>query len=131
MLKRYQLTQFAYLDRAKLADEGIEAFIRDDSVVSMMPFLAYAFGGIKLIVYEKDAARAKEILESNDFDSLQNMYGDDIEPQRVCPKCKSADIIQRRSILSGLLFLAFFFVPLATPTHRFFCAGCGHEWKEG
>lgn len=95
-----------------------------------MPYLAYAFGGIKLLVYEKDAARAKEIIESNDFDSLKEMYGDDIEPQRVCPQCKSADIIQRRSILSGLFFLAFFFVPLATPTRRFICARCGHEWKE-
>ncbi len=96
----------------------------------MMPYLAYAFGGIKLIVYEEDEARAKEIIESNDFDSLQEMYGDDIEPQRVCPNCGSADVIQQRSLLSGLLFLAFFFVPLATPTSRYVCAGCGHAWKE-
>lgn len=130
ILRRYQFGQFAHLDRAKLADEGIESFIRDDEIVSLMPYLANAFGGIKLIVYSDDAERAKQVLDRNDFVALEEVYGPEIEPLRVCPKCSSADIIQRKSILSGLLFLLVFFVPLATPTHGFICMKCGYSWKE-
>ncbi len=130
VLKRYQLGQFAHLDRAKLADEGIESFIRDDDIVSLMPYLSNAFGGIKLIVFSEDAERARQVLDRNDFLALEEFYGPEIEPLRVCPKCNSADIIHRKSILSGILFLLFFFVPLATPTHGYICAKCGHSWKE-
>lgn len=130
VLRRYQLSQFAHLDRAKLADEGIESFIRDDDIVSLMPFLANAFGGIKLIVRSEDAEKAKAVLERNDFEALEEMYGPEVEPQRVCPRCNSAEITKRRSILSGILFLVFFFVPLTTQTKGFRCAKCGHTWKE-
>lgn len=130
ILRRYQLGHFAHLDRAKLADEGIESFIRDDEIVSLMPYLATAFGGIKLIVFSEDAERARQVLDRNDFVALEEFYGPEIEPLRVCPKCSSADIMQRKSILSGLLFLLFFFVPLATPTHSYICLKCGHSWRE-
>ncbi len=130
VLKRYGQSYLAHLDRAKLADEGIETIMRDDSIVSLMPYLSNAFGGIKLLVYPEDAERANKILEINEFDLLKNVFDSRIDPQRVCPHCGSVDVIQQKSLWSGILFLILFFIPLAIPTNGYLCEACAYKWKE-
>ena len=130
VLRRYAQSQLAHLDLAKLSDEGVEAYVRDDGVVTMMPYLSNAFGGIKLLVRPDDVERAKKILETNEFESLKNAFDGQVEPQRVCLHCGSIDLLQRRSFWSGILFLLFFFVPLAVPTKGYLCTKCGNTWKE-
>lgn len=61
ILKTYLYSYLAHLDKAKLKDEGIEVFIKDDNIVSIDPIYAQAVGGIKLQVYEKDYDKAVEI----------------------------------------------------------------------
>ncbi len=49
ILKSYLNSTLAYLDSAKLSDEGIEAMLKDENIVSINPIYAHAVGGIKLI----------------------------------------------------------------------------------
>ena len=130
ILKRYEQPQLAYLDLAKLTDEGIEAIVRDDGIVTVMPYLSTAFGGVKLIVHEEDAERARKVLDMNEFDSLKETFDDQIEEQRLCPRCGSADVLQRRSFWSGIILLILFFIPLAVTTKGYVCTKCGNTWKE-
>lgn len=131
VLKTYDVPQLAHLDKAKLADEGIKSFIQDENIVTAGPYLSNAVGYIKLLVLEQDVAKAREILALNEFDSLRDVFDDRLDPQMSCPTCGSIDVIQRKSIVNGLLFLILFFMPVAVPTKHYVCAQCGYQWKSG
>ncbi|MBO8446681.1 MAG: DUF2007 domain-containing protein [Bacteroidetes bacterium] len=51
-------------NRAKsdLESAGIECFLSDENMSNLYPMISSPFGGIKLHVEEKDAAKAAEIL---------------------------------------------------------------------
>jgi hypothetical protein len=131
ILKTYIYSHFAHLDLAKLSSEGIEAFLKDDNIVSINPIYAHAVGGIKLLVREEDYDEALEILNVNDFEDLRDEYpGEEISGQRSCIRCGSINIYQKSSWLGGLLFLALFFIPLTWKKEKFLCMDCSYEWKE-
>src|SRR5438876_80513 len=98
VLKTYDIAHLAHLDRAKLADEGIESFVQDDNIVSVLPYLSNAVGYIKLLVSESRVVRAREILSVNEFSSFDNAFEGKLEAQAACPNCGSTDIIQRNSL---------------------------------
>jgi len=130
ILKTYLYSHLAHLDLAKLSDEGIEAIIKDDNIVSIDPVYAQAVGGIKLLVKDDDYKRALEILNSNDYDNLKNEFpGEDISAQIKCSNCGSINIFQKGSWLMGLLFLILFFVPFTIKKSKYICLDCSHEWK--
>jgi hypothetical protein len=52
----------AYLARAHLLDAGIEVWVADQSLVSMVWHLDRAVGGVKLQVRERDAPQAARLL---------------------------------------------------------------------
>lgn len=52
----------AHLARGKLENHGIEVTLQNERLINATGFY-YLFGGIKLQVYEKDAAEAKRILD--------------------------------------------------------------------
>ena len=59
----FMLAHEAHLARTLLESEDIWAFVADDHINSLAPFLIPMTGGIKLQVRGADAARAKEILD--------------------------------------------------------------------
>jgi Putative prokaryotic signal transducing protein len=54
--------QEADMAKGALESAGIDAIIQADSVGGMRPHIAWASGGIKLLVREEDEATAREIL---------------------------------------------------------------------
>jgi len=74
IIRTYSNSQLAHLDSAKLADEGIESRIHDDTMASLLPHLSNVMGGIKLLVEENDAPRAIEILKKS-----ETISGDDTQ----------------------------------------------------
>ncbi len=129
ILKTYDASHLAHLDKAKLADEGIESFIRDEHIVSISPYLAHAVGAIKLMVFAEDVAEARRVLALDESGSLNNAFEGSLDAPTSCPECGTLDVQRRSSVLGGLLFLFFFFLPVAPRTKEYQCANCGHVWK--
>jgi len=130
IVKTYIYSHLAHLDIAKLSDEGIEAIIRDDNIVSINPIIAQAVGGIKILVQDNDYDKALEILNTNDYDNLKNEFKEESNLQRKCAKCGSVNIFQKGSWLTGLIFLVLMFIPLTTKKSTYVCLDCSNKWKE-
>jgi hypothetical protein len=131
ILNTYLYSHLAHLDLAKLSDEGIEAMIKDDNIVSINPIIAQAVGGIKILVEEKDYNKALHILQINDFESLKNEFQEDeISEQRKCPRCGSINSFQEGSWLVGLIFLFLMAIPFTTKKSTYACLECSFKWKE-
>jgi hypothetical protein len=62
ILRRYRDMPAAFVEKSVLDDAGIECYLQDDNVVRMDWLWSNALGGIKLIVREKDAEEAEQIL---------------------------------------------------------------------
>jgi hypothetical protein len=52
----------AHMAKGRLAEEGIEAWLGDEHIVTIDPILTNAVGGIKLLVPELHAEKAISIL---------------------------------------------------------------------
>ncbi|MGE5797016.1 MAG: hypothetical protein ACM34N_09540 [Ignavibacteria bacterium] len=131
ILKTYLYSYQAHLDLAKLKDEGLEAVIRDNDIVSIDPVLAQAAGGIKILVNDIDFNKAFEILKANEYDSLKNKQREEeISAQRKCSNCGSINIFQKGSWLVGLLFLFFSFILFTTKKSVYVGMDCSHKWNE-
>jgi Putative prokaryotic signal transducing protein len=53
----------ANLQLSLLQEEGIQCYIQDEYTVTIDPLLSPAIGGMKIMVYEPQTNRAKEIIE--------------------------------------------------------------------
>ena len=58
----FSFPQEAYIFKTKLESQGIQSYIEDEYVVTMMWLYSLAVGGVKLKVRESDEARAIEII---------------------------------------------------------------------
>jgi hypothetical protein len=47
----------------RLEAEGIRAYLQDEHTVTINPIFSNAIGGIKLMVFEQQVARARELLQ--------------------------------------------------------------------
>ena len=117
-----------------LRANDIEAVLHDQNMVSVNWPLAHALGGIKLMVPEREKARALVLLRdvrAGEFvDSVDLLNpresGEDFAIER-CPQCGGEDIFRPRSILAAL---AGWLVAAPTPlvTQQRHCRRCRHEW---
>ncbi|HOH96509.1 MAG TPA: DUF2007 domain-containing protein [Candidatus Enterocola sp.] len=63
VIKNYDNLALAHYEKSVIEDAGIDCFISGDNMAQ--PFTMFApIGGIKLHIYEKDAEKALEILNS-------------------------------------------------------------------
>jgi hypothetical protein len=114
----------AHLLRLRLEAGGVPAHVQDENTATVNWMLSDAIGGVKVLIEEEDAERAREILADEP--------GEVADPSRpVCPRCQSpdtspADGPRRRSFLSMLL-LGF---PLPVNRHRWHCTQCQTTWDE-
>jgi hypothetical protein len=65
VIRTYTMAQLAHLDAARLAQEGIDSTIHDETMTTMMPHLMNAMGGVKLLVNAADGNRAITILDES------------------------------------------------------------------
>lgn len=148
-LTTFRTAHDAELAKAVLTDEGVPAFLGDENVTAITPYMSPM--GVKLQVAAEDADRAEEI--------LNRIAGLDVAEKTTataehairfpeqCPKCGSPDVRRTRRlsgflICAGLLIavgvaveqliMAFYlimavciFFLVASP---FRCADCGHRW---
>lgn len=82
-IRSYDSYITANLVLQQLEAEGIRAYLQDEHTVTIDLILSNAIGGIKLMVPEAQAPRAKELLEA-----IEKAYKQSVK----CPKCGSDNI---------------------------------------
>jgi hypothetical protein len=116
----------AHILRIKLADEGIDAVVADDTIPGIMPYYTNAIGGVKVQVPDEELEKAQAIL-SREQEHL------DIRDELICPKCGSSNIAQelnkQRFYLSSFLLTFFIGAPMPIVKQRYHCNNCNHLWK--
>lgn len=124
----------AHLARTRLESEGIQCVVRDEYLVRVNWLLSDAIGGVKLMVPEWEAERARDILRPQPrlvvvADAGQPPGDDDDE--LVCPRCRSYDVYFHRFSrrIAGLAWLMFGFI-VPWRSRKWVCTQCGYEWKE-
>ncbi len=120
----------AHLARGRLEAEGILVTLAGEH----HPDLTAAGGGVRLEVPAEQADRAREIL-SRDYSSLLELEtGDRLEgePDRICPACGSASVVDPGAGCKPGLWS----ILLGAPDHliglfgrRFACLTCGRRWR--
>jgi hypothetical protein len=73
----FSFPQEAYIFKAKLESQGIQSYIEDEYIVTMMWLYSAAVGGVKLKVSESDEARAIEIIS-------QERHIPEVKTKRAC-----------------------------------------------
>ncbi len=68
---------------SRLEQEGIKAYLQDEHTVTIDPIISNAIGGIKLMVYTDQLARAVELILG--FEEAYNKAG-------ACPNCHSTNV---------------------------------------
>ncbi len=124
----------AHVARARLAAEGIHAFVFDENVASVQWLYSRAVGGAKVCVSAGDADRARSILGRDEsaavLEELAHEPLADSEDE-VCPACEGNRIalsqLARRTKAASLGIG----VPFVAWSSRRRCLACGHTWKPG
>lgn len=116
--------------RGKLEAEGIQTFLKDENIVSIMWLYSTAVGGIKLQISSDDEIQAREILARPE----ERIPVDHVvigSSEIVCPSCQSNNIkkenYSRAVTAMSILLLGF---PIPYPSVRYRCFYCDHQWTE-
>ncbi len=117
-LAKFQSPDEAHLARMKLEGSGIEAFIADETLVSMNWLYSNAIGGIRLQVREEDLERAMEILQLAPSE----------EGIVTCPRCGSQNIKYRKIGPAAALGLLIGFL-LPAKANKIDCVDCEHSFE--
>lgn len=126
LLKTYTNYIDAHIARGVLEEAGINCWLKDENTVTIDPVLAYAVGGIKVMVVKEQAARASVLLEDLRKESKK---------KTACPQCGSTNIElvstprKARNWLSALI--TFFLGEYAITVDRVYhCFDCGKEYTD-
>lgn len=65
VVRAYNFQHEALVDKAKLDSAGIDCFLKNDNMEIIQPFFTQSQGGIKLMIWEKDAETALEVLDDH------------------------------------------------------------------
>lgn len=124
VVARYSFPHEAHIAKASLESAGIESYIADEHTVNTQWLYSNAIGGVRLMVAERDAEQALQILNSDFSQDVDNeMSG--AERSEVCPKCGSHDLVAytkgKRSAFLVFILLGF---PLFFYKHGYKCNQC-------
>lgn len=122
LLRAYDNYISASITLARLDEEGIRCYLKDEYTVTIDPILNNAVGGIKLMVLQEDFDQAKNLLDG--FDEQYHYAA-------TCPQCGSHNItlIKKPGLknwLTALLSWAFTNYAVA-PVEVYHCFDCGYE----
>jgi predicted RNA-binding Zn-ribbon protein involved in translation (DUF1610 family) len=108
----------------KLQDAGVECYLKDENTVTIDPILSNAIGGIKLVVKERDATEARELLQLFDEEYMKSVK---------CPQCNETAITQINKPGATNFLTAIFtwlFSSYAIASEQVYkCSKCGYESK--
>ncbi len=126
---------FSYLHEAELARtsleaEGIATLLENENLIRLDWLYMNALGGLRLLVHEEDAARAREILAEPEAAGPASEFPETVAES--CPSCgsQSTMALQTRRKITHLLWLLTG-VPWISPGRRRRCANCGRRVDEG
>lgn len=115
----------ASITLARLDEEGITCYLKDEYTVTIDPILSNAVGGIKLMVHPGDFEEAKALLAGYDKDYRESL---------TCPECGSHNIeyISKPGVKTwATAILSWFFSSYAMAADQVYhCFGCEHEFKD-
>ena len=125
-LRSFDNYMYANILLNRLKDHGFDCYLKDENTVTIDPLLSPAIGGIKLMVREPEAARARAFL-----DQVEAEYVATID----CPKCgqKGLQILKRtnkpKNFIGALLSQLFLG---STEQEEWFyrCSNCGNTLPE-
>ncbi len=124
VLKTFDNYFSANIILGRLQDAGINCFLKDEFSATVNPVLNNAIGGIKLIVFEKDAEEALELLTYFEEEYLKTL---------ACPQCGEKDIVMLTEIIKANPienFLSWLFRSSnISAEHVYRCSNCGWESK--
>jgi len=124
----------AHLARTKLEAAGIPCFLTNENLVSLNRMYSPVAGGVRLHVYQRDAAQAAEILREPPV--MRAEPGGLSEPTTPeaerCPRCGSSEVTYDAAAEPGA---AHWFVALLSRLRRYplqgrahHCFHCGLNW---
>ncbi|HET9502550.1 MAG TPA: DUF2007 domain-containing protein [Hymenobacter sp.] len=125
----------AHLARTKLEAAGIPCFLTNENLVSLNRMYSPVAGGVRLHVYQRDAAQAAEVLR--ELPVMRAEPGGLAEPTTTteaerCPRCGSAEVTYDAAAEPGA---AHWFVALLSRLRRYplqgrahHCFHCGLNW---
>ncbi|MFD1873779.1 DUF2007 domain-containing protein [Hymenobacter bucti] len=96
VLDSYYEPLAAHMARTKLEAAGIPCFLTNENLVSLNRMYSPVAGGVRLHVYQRDAAQATEVLR--ELPLMQAVPGGLAGPAQqphsatTCPRCGSADV---------------------------------------
>lgn len=108
----------AHLLRLRLEAGGVPAHVQDENAAHKGWMLANANGGVRVMVEEEDAGRAREILADEPGE-----VADSDRP--ACPDCLSLNTAPGKEAPGR-----FAFFPFARGRQPWKCADCGRSWDE-
>ena len=114
----------AHIQLGRLQEEGIDCWLRDESIVTIDPLLTNAIGGIKLMVAENDLQKSLELL---------NTFRAERKAKTVCPKCGSHNVefvsTPRKPGNWASVIIGVFITSFAPPVEKVYhCFDCTHEF---
>ncbi|MCB9202137.1 MAG: DUF2007 domain-containing protein [Flavobacteriales bacterium] len=131
-VKTFDVQHQAYILKAKLKEENIEAYIFDEYVNNLDPLMNVAFGGIKLKVDEQDVERAEKVIVELDKLPVLDSKNEII----TCPECNSSNIYSGyksvssvKGFFSFLVSILLFVFPLYQDKN-YFCKDCKTEFSK-
>jgi len=134
VLDSYYEPLAAHLARTKLEAAGIPCFLTNENLVSLNRMYSPVAGGVRLHVYQRDAAQAAEILREQP--TMRAVPGGLAEPAPaaafICPRCGSDEVTYDAAAEPGA---AHWFIALLSRLRRYplqgrahHCFHCGLNW---
>ena len=128
---RYDNSILAHITKAHLEGEGLVCFVFDEHMVDMNPLYSNAIGGVKIKVREKDAEKARILIQALD----DKPYTDEYNEVIACPNCGSTEYYKgynsMRNAKSILAFLVSLLI-VVFPIYRkqvLRCKNCNTEFE--
>jgi predicted RNA-binding Zn-ribbon protein involved in translation (DUF1610 family) len=126
LLRTYDNYITANLHLQQLEAEGIRAYLENENIATIAPYLSGAAGGIKLLVFEEQLQRATEII---------NAIEEEYRKSLPCPKCGNFNIHPVVNTNKASNWFSAIFNKLSVnsdssfePVYR--CFTCGYEMEK-
>ncbi len=121
----YPDATLAHLALQALAADGIRGRLADEHTATIDPLLGGAIGGVKLLVLEAEAERARSLLEAPEAE------GDDADADELCcPACDSPYVRRGHGASARRWALLGLGLPLLFREPRWVCARCESDFDE-
>lgn len=139
ILATYSFPHEAELARLHLASAGIPSVLKDAETIRMDWLYSNAIGGVKLLVHRSNLEQAREVLEADYSDALDEVDFDDLESPHHrdpsaedpdCPRCGS-ERVEPHTLGKATVFMtiALLGIPLFFIRRGWKCGSCGNFFR--